>query len=110
MHQLITQLLMAHFSAAELELEFHLVPSIEELLGVTHLDHIIVGIDVHAELDFFEFGSRRTPIFILLGKIIAVFPKIDDFANGWIGCGRYFYEVKPKRLSSSQGVLQLHDT
>jgi|SRR6516164_2650807 len=110
MHQLVTQLLMAHFPATELELEFDLVPSIEELLGVTYLYHIIVGINVHAELDFFEFGSRRASIFILLGKIIAVFAEIDDFADGWVGCGRNFYEVKPNRLSFSQGILQLHDT
>ena len=110
MHQLVTQLLVAHFPATELELKFHLVASIEELLGVTHLDPVIMRIDVHAELYFFEFRSRRAPIFILLGKIIAVFPKINDLANGWVSCGRNFYEVKPKRLGFSQGVLQLHNT
>ena len=110
MHQLVAQFLVAHFPATKLELEFYLVPLVEELLSVADLYHVVMRINIYPKLDLFELGTRRPSIFILLGEIVAVFAEIDNFADGRISCRSNFYEIEPQRLSSSQGVLQFHDT
>src|SRR6476660_7231805 len=101
---------MTHFTTAKLELELHLVAFVEKLLSVSHLDHVVVRIDIDAKLDLFELRRGRFAIFLLLGKVVSVLSKIDDLTNRRI-CGRsHLNEIEPKRLSSSQGVLQFHDS
>src|SRR5271165_5146176 len=101
---------MAHFTTAKLELKLHLVTFVQKLLSVPHLDHVIVRIDIHPKLDLFKLGRGRFTILLLFGKVVSVLSKINDLANGWVRGRSHLDQIKPERLSSSQGILQFHDS
>src|ERR1700751_2788720 len=99
---------MTEFAPAKLELRLYLVTLLQEFLGMAHLDHVIVRIDIDSELDFFEFRSRRLPVLVLLREIVAIFAEIYDLTY-WRICARgYFHQVQAERLRSAQRVLNLH--
>ena len=108
LHQLITEFLVAHFATAKLQLKFNLVAFVQKLLSVPHFDHVIVRIDVNPKLDLFKLGRGRLAVFLLFGKVVSVLSEIDDLANGRIGGRSHLNQVEPERLSSSQGILELH--
>src|ERR1043166_2195787 len=108
-HQLHSKFLVRHFAAAELELDPDLVPLVEKLFAVPDLGQVIVVVDVYAEFDFLELGSRRPLVLLLLRDVVTEFSEIDDFTDRGVGRGRNLDQIETEALSFAQRVRQLHD-
>ena len=66
-------------------------------------------IDIHAELDFFQFRAGWLLVLRVLGNVVSELSKIDDLAHRRIRGGRDFNQIEPQSLSFAQGVVQPHD-
>ena len=79
LHQLEADLLVRHLATAELELDTHLEPMGEEILGMGELDRVVVRADIHSELDLFFplFGLLGL---LQLGLLILEFAVVNDTA------------------------------
>lgn len=74
-------------AAAEKDISFHLIPVLEEILGMLQLEIVIVVIGIGAETNLFDhnlhsFGFQLLGFFLLLVKELRI---VDDPANGGIG-------------------------
>ncbi len=87
---------MRHFAAAETKRHFDLVALLEELLHRTHLNFVVVRVDIRAELDFLDldglllFSRFRG---LLLG-LEFIFSEIHDLADRDFSIRRDFYEIE----------------
>lgn len=74
-------------AAAEKDISFHLIPVLEEILGMLQLEIEIVVIGIGAETNLLDhnlhsFGFQLLGFFLLLVKELRI---VDDPANGGIG-------------------------
>ena len=92
-HQLNAKLLVRHFAAAKLQLNTHLVAAVQEFFGVPDFRHIIVLVDVNAELDFLQFRAGRLFILRVFGNVVSELSEIDDLAHRRIRRGRDFDQI-----------------
>ncbi len=87
---------MRHFAAAETKRHFDLVALLEKLLHRTHLNFVVVRVDIRAELDFLDLDgllllSRFRGLFLGLEFI---FSEIHDLADRDFSIRRDFYEIE----------------
>ena len=95
---------MRQLAATEAQGDLHLVAFFEEALHRAHLHVIVMVVDHRPELDLLDLdhflffaGFGR-----LLLRLVFIFTKIKNFADGRNGSGCYLDEVKPGFL----GFLQ----
>ena len=109
--QLAAKVLVGHLTAAEPQRDLYLVPIVEELEHVTHLDVIVIGIGVRAELDLFDLDDLLLLArfgFTLL-RLILEFAKVHDLAHGRVGIGRNLDQIKSGINSHFHGAIRCHD-
>jgi hypothetical protein len=93
-----------HFTAAELQLNTHLVAAVQEFFGVPDFRQVIVLVDVNAELNFLQFRTAWLFIFRVFGNVVSEFSEIDNLAHRRIRRGRDFDQIFAESLSFTQGV------
>ena len=103
-YQMSPKLLVRHFAAAELQLNTHLVAAVQEFFGVPDFRHVIVLVDVNAELDFLQFRAGWLLIFRVFGNVVSELSEIDNLAHRRIRRGRDFDQILAESLSFTQGV------
>ena len=109
LNDLEAEFLVRHLAAAELELNFHLVPLVEEILGMADFREVVVRVDVYAEFDFLHLANRMLFVLLLLGEVVAELAEIDDTADGRLGVRRDLHEVEPHRAGAADGLVEPHD-
>jgi hypothetical protein len=90
-------------------LHAHLVPAIQEFFGVPDFRHIIVLVDVNAELNFLQTRAGWLFVLRVFGNVVSEFSEIDNLAHRRIGGGRDFDQIESKSLRFAQGVVQPHN-
>jgi hypothetical protein len=68
-----------------------------------------VLVDINAKFDLFQLGAGRLFVLGVFGNIVSELSEIDDLTHWRRGRGRDFDQIKPKTLSSAQGIAQFHD-
>ncbi len=81
LHQLHAEFLVRHFAAAKLELHAHFVAALKKFFAVPNFRKVIVIIDVHPELDLFQFRAGRFLVLFLLRYVITKLSERDNFAD-----------------------------
>jgi len=87
-----------------LQLNTHLVAAIQKFFGVPDFGHVIMLVDVNAELDFLQFRPGRLFIFGMFGNVVSELSEIDNLAHRRIRRGRDFDQILAETLSFTQGV------
>ena len=104
--QFTAQILVRHFTATEPQGDLDLVAVFQKLEDVAHLDVIVVGIGVGAELDLFDLDDLL--LFAGLGLALLGFvfelAEIHDLAHRRVGVWRDFNQIKPGFLGHHQGA------
>ena len=116
LHQeLHTQLLMCHLPAPETQRNLDLVALLEKLFHRTHLNLVIMRVDIRAKLDFLDldglllFAGFRS---LLLG-LEFIFSEIHDLADRDFGIYRDFHKIETgflgpgKRVALGNGPMVL---
>ena len=103
------EILVGHFAATELELDFHLVALVEKVLRMPNLGEVVVGVDIHPELDFLHLADRMFLFLLLLRQVVAEFPEIHDTANGRLGIRSDLDEIQSESTGSPDRFVQAHD-
>ena len=103
--------LMRHLTAAELELDAHLVAFSEEVFGVRDLDQVVMRIDTDAELHLLHLAALLMLVGFLLVLLlnVLVLAVVDDFAHRRIDVWRDFNEVKTALLGDANGLRRGND-
>jgi len=96
---------VGHFPAAELQAHLHLVPLVQEPLGMDELGHQIVGIDASGKLDLLDLGRAALGRFRLLVLLVDVLAEIEDTADRRSGVGRHLDEVETDLLGKLVGIF-----
>ena len=104
------EFLVSHFAATELEVDFHLVALVEELLGVADLGVIIVVVDIDAEFDFLDATRGVLLFFFLLGQVITELAKIQKATNGGLRIGSDLNEIKPETTGLAKSLIGAQNT
>lgn len=107
----MSEFLMRHLTAAELELDAHLVTFGEEVFGVRDLDQVIMRIDTDAELHLLHLAALLMLVgllFVLLLDVL-VLAVVDDFAHRRIDVWRDFHEIKTTLLGDANGLRRGKD-
>ena len=104
------ELLMGHFAAAELQMNLHLVALVEEFLRVPDLGHVVVFVDVYAELDLLYPPGRVLLLLLLLGEIVAKLSEVDDPTYGRLCSWGNFDQIETDRASVPESFLDAHDS
>ena len=109
--QQVTEFLMRHLAATELQLDAYLVPFREEVFGVCDLDQVIMRVDTDAEFHFLHLAALLVLVGLLLVLLlnILVLPVIDDLAYWRIGVRRYFHQVQSTLLGDANGLRRRND-
>ena len=101
------KLQMRHLPAAKPERHLHLVAFFQKLEDIAHLDVVIMGIRVGAELDFLDLD--RLLLFPRLGfpllHLVFVFAKIHDLGDRRVGVRRNFHQIEPDFLGKLAAAL-----
>lgn len=107
-----TQFLVLHFTSTELKTDLELVSFVQKFLCPANLGHVIMGVDTHAQLDFFDLlaGGVLLALLLLLALLVLVLPVIENLANGRFGRSGDFYEVETVAFGEGQGFLGMHDS
>ena len=88
---------MRHFAATETQGDLYLVAVFQKLEHAAHLDFVIVGIGVRAELDFLDLDDLLLLAcfgFFFLGLVFEL-AKVHDLADRRNGIRRNLYQIKP---------------
>src|SRR5262245_8388257 len=99
------KLLVRHFTTAELQLHTHLVSAVQKFFCVPDFRHVIVLVDVNAELDLLQLCARRLFILRMFRNVVSELSEIDNFAHWRIGRGSDFNKIQAESLCSTQGVV-----
>jgi hypothetical protein len=102
---------VGHFASAEAQAGFHLVAFRKEAQHVVALGHVIVLVNVDAELNFLQDDLllvllRRA---LLLFLFIQVLPVVHDAADGRNGVRRDLYQIKILFAGLSRRIHRRHD-
>ncbi len=100
------KLLMGHFPSTETEGHLDFVAFFEEFLDRTHLNLVVMRVDIRAKLDFLHLNglllfARFCSFFLGLELIL---PEIHDLANRDFTVGSNLNEIEPGFLSLRQRV------
>lgn len=110
--KLEAEFLVGHFTAAELQRHFYLVAFFEEAVHRLHLHLIVMGVDVRAHLDFFDFDD----LLLLAGfggfflRRILQLAEIENLADRRFGIGRDFYEIEASFFRKLESLVGRDDT
>lgn len=110
-HDLLAQLLVAHFPAAKPQGELNLDVVAEEVHGLVQLDAKIVGVNDRPELDFLHPVRVLVfpGLFFLLGLLVLVLAEVHNAADRRIGVGRHLDQVHAQVAGPQNGLGQRQD-
>ncbi len=110
--KLMTQFLVSHLAATELELDTHFVTFREEVFRVCDLDQVIMRVDADAKFHFLHLAAllMLVSLLLVLLKGVLVFAVVDDLAHRRIGIWRDFDEVKPTFFGDADSLRGGQDT
>ena len=101
--QLLTNIGMRHFTAAEADADLDPVAVCQELLGSLDLGVQVIGVDAGAHTDLLDLHDPLVLFGILLPLLLVVaeFGIVHDLADRGNGVGRDLQDRKSTRLNSS---------
>ena len=95
---------MRHLPSAELQLNPHFETVCEKVLSVSHLDRIVVRINIDSELHFLLSLLRLVGL-LLLRLLVFVFAEVDNTTHRWPGMGSNLHQIETELLGLSQGLV-----
>lgn len=109
--QQVTEFLMRHLTATELQLDAHLVTFREEVFSMRDLDQVIMRVDADAEFHFLHLAALLMFVSLLLVLLldVFVFAVIDNLAHRRIGVRSHFHQVQPTLLGDAEGLRSRED-
>ena len=104
----MAEFLMGHLTAAELELDAHLVSFGEEVFGVGDLDEVIVRINADTELHLLHLAALLMLVSLLLVLLLDIFEfaVVDDLAHRRIGLWSHLDKVQATLTGNAQGLMR----
>jgi hypothetical protein len=105
--QLISELLVRHFAAAEAQGDLDLVAFFEEALHCAHLHVVIVVVDHRPQLDFLDLDDVLflASLCSLLLRLVLELAVVQELAHGRAGVWGDFDQIKPRGLRHFQRGL-----
>jgi len=109
--QLLADIDVGDFSAAELDHCFNSIPFLEEADGVVSLEVVIVIVRIRAELDFLDLDDVLLPLGVVLLLFVFVLPLpiIHGLGHRRLGSGRDQDQVQSQVLRLPDGHIRGHD-
>lgn len=109
--QQVTQLLMRHLTATELQLDPHLVTFRQEVFRVRDLDQVIMRIDADAEFHFLHLAAFLMLVGLLLVLLldVLVLAVIDNLAHWRVRVRSHFHQVQPTLFGDANGLRSRED-
>src|SRR6056297_3515552 len=110
--QFPAEVLVRHLAAAKPHGDLHLVALFEKLHDIAHLDVVVVGVGVGAELHFLDLDGRLllAGLALALLGLVLVLAEIHDLADRRRGVWRDLDEIEPRLLGHLHGAGRCHDT
>src|SRR3984957_19407691 len=109
--QLVAELLVGHFAAAEPQRDLDLIAFFEESLDRAHLHLVVVIVDHRPQLDLLDLDDllllARLGGFLL--RLIFVFAEIEDFADRRDRIRRDLDQIEPGLLRHGYGGADFRD-
>ena len=108
---ILTELLMAHFTTAEAQYYLDLIAVPQKSDGVLHLGLEIVGLDTAGKLNFLDLDHVLFLLcfFFSLLLLETVFAEVDDLAYRGLCVGRNKHQVKSLIVRNAKSGLGTHD-
>jgi hypothetical protein len=104
--KLHSEFLMRHFASPEAERHLYFVALLEKLFHRTHLNFVVMRVDIRAKLDFLDLDGLLllTRLRSLLLGHELIFPEIHDLADWDFAIHRDLNEIQTGFLGSGQRV------
>src|ERR1051326_5309469 len=106
-----TDIRMGHFAPAELEGDLHLHLFAEKIDGMLDLHSEIMGVDLRAQLDFFNLIGvlMFLGFLVFLGLLVTELAEIDETADGRVSGGRNLDKIDARSTRHVKSITQAED-